>query len=272
MTLPVEALLTSTRIYGVTHSNNGRLLAYISNASGRPNLWVMNVDGTGARQLIRSEDRQSVARFTHDDRTLVYSQDKGGNEYSDIYAVPVSGGEPRNLTHTDDVSETVDEFSPDRTMLAIAVKQETLPATDLAIMSWPGGAVKLLTHETNPKASWARRRGVRMASLCMPTDRWGSMTPISTGWRWQRERRKSCWSMRASSEWRSRMCRRTEKTLLITSDAKGGYENVALLTVGTKELHWLTETQWSADGVAFTPDGGSAVYLLNADGGCRRGL
>ena len=76
--LPVEALLTSTRIGGVTHSNDGTMLAYISSASGRPNLWVMNVDGTGARQLIKSEDRQSAVRFTKDGRTIVYSQDKGG--------------------------------------------------------------------------------------------------------------------------------------------------------------------------------------------------
>ena len=59
---------------------------------------------------------------------------------------------------------------------------------------------------------------------------------------------------------------RDGRTLLITSNAKGGYENVALLDLATKQLRWLTDTQWSASGVAFTPDGGSAVLVLNADG------
>jgi hypothetical protein len=36
--------------------------------------------------------------------------------------------------------------------------------------------------------------------------------------------------------------------LLITSNAKGGYENVAVLKVGTEELRWLTDTQWAAVG------------------------
>jgi dipeptidyl aminopeptidase/acylaminoacyl peptidase len=54
--------------------------------------------------------------------------------------------------------------------------------------------------------------------------------------------------------------------LLITSNEKGGYDNVATLDLDSKKLRWLTDTQWSANGDAFTPDGGSAVYMLNADG------
>jgi dipeptidyl aminopeptidase/acylaminoacyl peptidase len=264
--LPVEALLTSTRIYGVTHSNDGRMLAYISSASGRPNLWVMNVDGTGSRQLIKSEDRQSVARFTHDDSTLVYSQDKGGNEYSDIYAVPVTGGEPRNLTNTDDVSETVDEFSPDGTMLAIAVKQKSLPTTDLAVMSWPGGAVKQLTHETDLKASWSEAAWSPDGKFLYANRVVG--IDDSDIYRLEVATGKAEKLLEHAGKQRVGIADVSPDggMLLITSDAKGGYENVAVLKVGTKDLHWLTDTQWSADGVAFTPDGGSAVYLLNADG------
>ncbi len=264
--LPVEALLTTTRIGGVTHSNDGKLLAYISSASGRPNLWAMNVDGTGARQLIKSEDRQSAARFTKDDSTIVYSQDKGGNEYSDIYTVAVSGGAPKNLTHTDEVSENVEEFSPDGRLLAITVKQKTTPSTDLAVMTWPGGAVKQLTHETDPKASWReaawspdgrylyanRTVGIDDADIYR--------VDVATG--------KTEKLLEHTGKQRVGIADVSPdgRTLLITSNAKGGYENVAVLKVGTKELHWLTDTQWSASGVAFTPDGGSVVYLLNADG------
>ena len=162
--LPVEALLTTTRISGVAHSNDGHKLAYISNASGRPNLWIMNADGTGAHQLVTSNDRQAGARFTPDDSAVVYNQDRGGNEYYDIYVVPVTGGELHNLTNTPDVSETVSEFSPDGKLLAIGVKQKTSPQDDLAVMEWPGGAIRQLTHETNPKARWEETHGARTAN------------------------------------------------------------------------------------------------------------
>lgn len=264
--LPVDALLTTTRISGVARSNNGRKLAYTSSASGRPNLWIMNVDGAEAQQLVTNDDRQFGARFTHDDSAVVYSQDSGGNEYYDIYVVSASGGTPKNLTNTPDVSETVDEFSPDGKLLAIGVKQKTTPSTNLAVMQWPEGTIRQLTHETEPKASWSedawspdgrylyatRRVGIDDADIFRVDVATGATEKLleHTG--------KQLITVADVS--------RDGRTLLISSNAKGGYENVALLDLATKQLRWLTDTQWSANGVAFTPDGGSAVVLLNADG------
>ncbi len=264
--LPVGALLTTTRISGITRSNDGRKLAFISNASGRLNLWIMNADGTGAQQLVISNDRQAAARFTRDGSALVYSQDRGGNEYYDIYVVPTRGGMPRNLTNTPDVSETVDEFSPDGKLLAIGIKQKSTPATDLGVMEWPGGAIRQLTHETNPKASWSENAWSPDGRFLYATRSIGIddseiyRVDVSTGADEQllEHPGKQLISISAVSP--------DGRTLLLTSNAKGGYENVALLDLATRNLRWLTDTQWSANGVTFTPDGGSAVCLLNADG------
>ena len=56
------------------------------------------------------------------------------------------------------------------------------------------------------------------------------------------------------------------KTLLITSNEKGGYENVALLDVGTRNRTWVTETKWEAHSGDFSPAGTNFYYILNADG------
>jgi len=264
--LPVEGLLTTTHISGVTHSNDGRQLAYISDASGRPNLWSMNADGTDAHQLVTSNDRQSHARFTHDDGSLVYSQDRGGNEYNDIYVIPVAGGEPRNLTNTPDVSETVDQFSPDGELLAIALKQKSAPSTNLAVMSWPGGAIRQLTHETNPKASWSENAWSPDGRFLYATRFIGIddaeifRVDVATGAAQQllEHTGKQLIDIDDVSP--------DGRTLLLTSNAKGGYENVAVLDLSTNKLRWLTDTQWSAGGMAFTPDGGTAVVYLDADG------
>ncbi len=264
--LPVEALLTTTRIFGVTRSNDGRKLVYTSTASGRSNLWLMNADGTDAHQLVTNDDRQVGAQFTREDSAVVYSQDRGGNEYADIYVVPVSGGEPRNLTNTPDVSEMVDEFSPDGKLLAIGVKQKTAPAVNLGVMQWPGGGIRQLTHEADPKASWSENVWSPDGRFLYATRSIGIddsdifRIDVATGASQQllEHTGKQLISIADVS--------RDGRTLLVTSNAKGGYENAALLDLATKKLRWLTDTQWSANGVAFTPDGGSAVVVLNADG------
>jgi dipeptidyl aminopeptidase/acylaminoacyl peptidase len=264
--LPVEALLTTTRIGGITLSNDGRMLAYTSNASGRPNLWLMRADGTNAHQLITSNDRQMGARFTHDNDAVIYSQDSGGNEYYDIYVVAVNGGEPRNLTNTADISENVDEFSPDGKLLAISVKPKAAPATNLAVMQWPGGAIRQLTHEADPKASWSENAWSPDGRFLYATRSIGIddsdifRIDVATGASEQllKHTGKQLISISDIS--------RDGRTLLVTSNANGGYENAALLDLATKKLNWLTRTQWSAGGVAFTPEGGTAVVVLNADG------
>jgi dipeptidyl aminopeptidase/acylaminoacyl peptidase len=264
--LPVDALLTSTRIGGVAHSKDGCMLAYVSSASGRLNLWVMNVDGTGARQLIKSDDRQSGARFTDDGQSLVYSQDRGGNEYYDVFVVPVAGGDPKNLTNTDDVSETVDEFSPDGKLLAIGIKQKKSPTTDIAVMGWPGGTVRQLTHESDPKAAWSENAWSPDGKFIYATRSIGIddsdiyRVDVATG-KTEKLLEHTGKQLIGISD-----VSHDGNMLLITSNEKGGYENVAVLDLPTKKMRWLTDTQWSASGVVFTPDGAGAVYVLNADG------
>jgi dipeptidyl aminopeptidase/acylaminoacyl peptidase len=264
--LSVEALLTTTHTRGFSQSYDGRKLVYISDATGRPNLWIMNADGTGAKQLIQNNDRQESARFTRDDTQVVYSQDHGGNEYYDIYVVPVSGGEPRNLTNTADVSETVREFSPDGKLLAIGIKQKTLPSVNLGLMEWPGGAIRQLTHETDPKASWTQNAWSPDGKFLYATRSLGIddsdifRVDVATG------KAEKLLDHPGKQLVRISAVSPDGRMLLITSNERGGYDNVALLDVGGKKPRWLTNTHWSANGQAFTPDGGGVVYILNADG------
>ena len=56
------------------------------------------------------------------------------------------------------------------------------------------------------------------------------------------------------------------KTVVVTSNQNGGYKNVALLDVASKQIKWITETQWDAHGGNFSPDGKTGAYSVNADG------
>ena len=56
------------------------------------------------------------------------------------------------------------------------------------------------------------------------------------------------------------------RTLLITSDAKSGYQNVALLDIASKKITWVTDTKWETSAGDFSPDGKQFTYAINADG------
>ena len=55
------------------------------------------------------------------------------------------------------------------------------------------------------------------------------------------------------------------RMLLITSN-KTGFNNVAMLDIGSKTITPVTHTQWEAAAGYFAPSGSSFTYLLNKDG------
>ncbi len=262
----VADVLQTTSMASMAISPDAARIAYVGNASGRLNLWVMNADGSGQTQLVKSNDRQGGLVFTRDGKEIVYLQDKGGDELYDLYAVPVAGGEPRNLTKTDAASELRPRFSKDGTMLALGVKQKKDPYTNLAVMPWPGGEVRLLTHETDLKATWefsawspdgrsiyAERSVEREDSDLYRIDVKSGAAEKLTG--------------HAGKEMLSASDISPDgKTLLGSSDRKGGFENVGLFDLATKKWRWVTDTQWAAEPDQFAPDGKSFTYVTNVDG------
>ena len=56
------------------------------------------------------------------------------------------------------------------------------------------------------------------------------------------------------------------RTILITSDAQNGYENVGLLDIATKKIEWLDQRQAADRRGTFSPDGKSLTWTANVDG------
>ena len=103
--MPIDDLVFSRGVYDASWSADGKQLFVSTNLTGRYNIWRMDASGSWPVQLTQSDDGQAGFAISPDGRTLFYTQDKGGNEQYDIYAVPTAGGAPRNLTNTPDLRE-----------------------------------------------------------------------------------------------------------------------------------------------------------------------
>src|SRR5580704_6977698 len=54
----IKDLLGTVRLAGAAWSPDGKQIVYTGNASGRFNVWLMHADGSGAHQLVQSDDAQ----------------------------------------------------------------------------------------------------------------------------------------------------------------------------------------------------------------------
>jgi Tol biopolymer transport system component/DNA-binding winged helix-turn-helix (wHTH) protein len=91
--LPEPFLVSTHEDREPSLSPDSSLVAFVSNRSGAPEVWVSEASGAGARRLTRFEGPQVGApSWSPDGRTLVF--DARPNGHADVFSIPVEGGEP----------------------------------------------------------------------------------------------------------------------------------------------------------------------------------
>lgn len=265
--LPIDDLYFTRSLSGATWSPDGTEIGLTMNMSGRPNLWKVNAGGGWPIQLVQSDERQYTETWSPDGKWMVFQQDSSGNELWDIFAVPRDGGDVVNLTNTPDIREESPLWSPDGKTISLIYKPKDGTVYNLALLDWATHKVNLLTHEETANHSWnsvawspdgktlyANRVEVSFTdsdvyTVDVASGKTTNLTPHDG-------KVLNFVSSRSPDG----------KTLLITSNQKGGYQNVALLDADTRKLTWVTDTKWEASAGDFSPDGKWFTYTLNADG------
>lgn len=264
---PIEDLFYTRSVSSPSWSADGREVVFSTNLSGRMNLWKVAASGGWPIQLAQSEDRQAGAVWSPDGKWIVYQQDFGGGELYDLFAIPASGGRAVNLTNTPEISENQPLWSRDGQNLCIGWKPKTASVTDIAVLDWQSRKIRNLTNEKTKDhiwavAAWSPDGGAIYANrvnagftvsdayrIDVATGNAENLTPHQT------QVRYAVSSVSPDG-----------KTLLITSNEKGGFDNVALLDVATKKTTWVTDVQWEAAAGEFSSDGKHFTYSLNEDG------
>jgi dipeptidyl aminopeptidase/acylaminoacyl peptidase len=265
--VPIDDLYFTRSVSNASWSPDGKEVLFTTNMAGRPNLWKVSSAGGWPIQLAQSDERQYSGTWSPDGKWIVFQQDSAGNELWDIFAVPSDGGEIVNLTHTPDIREESPRWSPDGKTIAMNYKPKEGTVYDLALLDWATRQVRKLTHEETPNHSWssaawspdgrtlyANRVEVSFTdadvyAVDVVSGKTTNLTP--------HEGKVLNLVSSLSPD---------GKTLLLTSDEKGGYQNVALLDVATRKRTWVTATKWEANSGDFSPSGESFTYTLNADG------
>ena len=84
-------------------SPDGEQLLYMSNEDGDFEIYLVDADGTGKRNLTNNDDNESAPSWSPDGQSIVFSSDRSGQW--ELYLMSIAGGDPRAITGNDGESQ-----------------------------------------------------------------------------------------------------------------------------------------------------------------------
>jgi dipeptidyl aminopeptidase/acylaminoacyl peptidase len=265
--LSVEKLYMTRQVGGATWSPDGRTVAFISNLSGRNNIWTVDAEGGWPMQLTVSNERQTSPTWSPDGKWIAYMSDYDGDEQWDIFLVSPKTGQVVNLTNTREIAEENPTWSHDGRYLAYIVKPKTSSVFEIDVYDTVMREVKHLTSGTakdrmNVAPIWSadgtfivytQEQAKGTDSNVFVVDVESTQNTLLTP-----HDGEHLYSANDVSP--------DGKSVLITSNAADGYENVGLLDIARKKIRWLTQDKWEISGGHFSPDRKFLTYTANVDG------
>ncbi|HYX54423.1 MAG TPA: hypothetical protein VE783_13280, partial [Candidatus Limnocylindrales bacterium] len=142
----IEKLYMTHAIGDSTWSPDDKQIAFVSNISGRHNIWVVSSQSGWPTQLTVSNQRQLNIAWSPKGRWIAYNSDYDANEQWDLFLVSVDNGQVVNLTNTPEVAEEGAAWSPDGEKIAYSVKPKQSPSYEIDTIDI---LTKKITHITS---------------------------------------------------------------------------------------------------------------------------
>ncbi len=265
--LTIEKLYMTRQVGRATWSPDGKSIAFISNLSGRNNLWLVPAEGGWPVQLTVSDQRQTAPAWSPDGKWIAYQSDFDGDEQWDIFLVSPKTGKVVNLTQTREIAELNPTWSPDGRYLAYEVKPKTSAAYEIDVYDTVMRELKHVTTNTpqdksNSGPIWSKdgKSIVYTQEHAKGTDSNIFIADVSTG--------QSALLTPHDGEQRftANDISSDGKRILFTSNAANGYDNVGLLDIASKKITWVTKDKWEIRAHEFSPDGKNLIFGADVDG------
>jgi dipeptidyl aminopeptidase/acylaminoacyl peptidase len=265
--LSIEKLYMTHAIGSTVWSPDGKTIVFVSNISGRNNLWFVAAEGGWPTQLTISDQRQTLPAWSPDGKWIAYMSDYDGDEQWDIFLVSPKTGQVVNVTNTREIAEESPAWSPNSRYLAYMVKPKTSSVYEIDVYDILLKNAKHITADTpkdkmnvNPIWSADGKWIAYTQQQAKGTDSHIFIAEVATG------TSTLLTPHQGEQLYAANDLSPDGKKLLITSNAANGYDNVGLLDVASKKIDWLTQDKWEIAGGGFSPDGRSVTWTANVEG------
>ena len=266
MAIPFTQYLNIRKAYGPSFSPDGNRLAFITNITGIPQAWTVNVDGGWPDQITFHSERVSEVRFSPTSDQLIFSRDIGGNENAQLFLVNGDGSAERRLTNADDVMHIFGNWSQDGRQIAFSANQRDRSRFDVFVQEMETGATQCVWE--NELAGFLIVIGFSQdASRLLVSLVHNSMNNDIFEINIKEKSIRKLTEHEGDVRYLSPVYSADGESLYCACDQNHDLATLIRIDLSNLQHHFLQETQNEIEFVATSPDGHWLLWVSNVEGG-----
>ncbi len=273
MTYPISRYLNVQMAYLPSFSGNGRFLSFLSNATGMPQAWRIDLEAAAHTipwpdQVTFAVDRVMSAKLSPvaGDNRLFFTHDVGGNENAQMFLLHLDSGEEVFLSAGfEQALHIPGEWSADGQFLLFSANRRHPGQFDLYRQPMSGGAAELLWQHEEPGYLHGQRfapNGQRVALIRMARSADHDLLEVdlSTGQvRQLNPPDKTAQFMQLAYS-------KDGRFLYTITDLDSDFLHVARLDLATLAWEKLVTPNWDVELMALSPNGRYLAFSINENG------
>jgi len=263
-TYPLKIFFDSKSVSSATYSPDEKIIAYISNVSGVHNIWTVPVAGGEPRQLTNDTVNTIIfVTWCPDRDSLIYMQDKGGNENFHLYLIPAQGGQAVELTPGDSVLAQFLKWSYDGNSFLYMSNLRDKSFFDIYQYDLNTGQSKMIyqTKGTEAFADWSRdQKKLAFNIFYVSTDEDFAVYDIATG-------QMDTLTKHKGEIYNEALCFSPDsKYIYFLTDKESEFTMLQRMNLETRKQELLEKPDWDVITAGFSRNGTYFAWAINEDG------
>jgi dipeptidyl aminopeptidase/acylaminoacyl peptidase len=261
----IERYLNIRSAASPTFSPNADRIAFLTNITGTPQVWMVSASGGWPEQLTFYADRVDVVRWSPDGSGLIFAKSRGGDENAQLFWLSPDGAQVRALTDAPKVRHNLGSWSHDGKKISYASNKRNRDYFDIYVMDVATGREELVYQQdgSNSALTWSfddRRLVVSHEGEKLSLDNDLYLVDLTT------KQATHLTPHEGAAQYGDVYLTRDGSALLLGTNDNREFYSVSRLNLQTKRIETLDDTPRDLAGTTLSPDGRMFAYTINSDG------
>jgi dipeptidyl aminopeptidase/acylaminoacyl peptidase len=246
-------------------SPKGDRLAFLTNITGTPQVWMINAQGGWPEQMTFYSDRVDFVRWSPDGSALVFAKSRGGDENAQLFLLSPDGSEIKALTNAPTVRHNFGSWSHDGRKISYSSNKRNKDYFDVYVMDVSTGREELVYQQdgSNDVEAWSfddRHLIVSHANEGLSLD--NDLYLVDT----ETKQATHLTPHEGAAQFGDVFFAPNGHSIFFGTNDKREYYSLAEMNLQSKKVDIIDDTQWDLAATEMSDDGSLFAYTINRDG------